>query len=39
MVDSVKEEYDYADIRYLSTIHNRNGKKTTLNHICLKIME
>lgn len=36
---SIRDEYDYADIRYIKTIHNRNGKKTTLDHICLKIME
>ena len=37
--DKVEKEYDYTDIRYICTIHNRNGKKTTLIHICLKIME
>lgn len=37
--DNITNEYDYADIRYISTIHNRNGKRTILDHICLKIME
>lgn len=37
--DKVEKEYDYTDIRYICTIHNRNGKETTLIHICLKIME
>lgn len=37
--DNITKEYDYADIRYISTIHSRNGKRTILDHICLKIME
>ncbi len=37
--DNITKEYDYADIRYISTIHNRNGKRTILDHICLKIIE
>lgn len=36
--NEIIEGYDYADIRYIRTIHNRNGKETILYHICLKIM-
>lgn len=36
--NGIIEGYDYADIRYIRTIHNRNGKETILYHICLKIM-
>lgn len=31
--------YDYTDIRYITTIHKRNEKRTILYHICYKIIE
>lgn len=33
------KEYQYTDIRHINTIHNRNGRETTLCHICVKIVE
>ena len=37
--ENIQREYEYADIRYIITIHNRNGKETILYHICMKIVE
>jgi|GEM_PF-707817 len=31
--------HDYADLKYLSSRHNRNGKETVLFQVCMKIIE
>ena len=30
-------EYEYSDIRFMITKHNRSGKETLLYHICVRI--
>lgn len=35
--ESVDTEYDYSDIRFMVTKHNRSGKETLLYHMCVKI--
>lgn len=35
--ESVDTEYDYSDIRFMITKHNRSGKETLLYHMCVKI--
>ena len=32
-------EYNYSEIRFMTTTHNRSGKLTTLYHMCVKMHE
>jgi hypothetical protein len=38
-IEESNKIYDYSDIKYLITKHERNGNETFLYHICLKIIE
>lgn len=35
----VQDNYNYSDLRYLITSHNRNGYHTMLYHICVKMLQ
>lgn len=35
----VQDKYNYSDLRYLITSHNRNGYYTMLYHICVKMLQ
>jgi hypothetical protein len=36
--ECIDREYDYSDIRFMITKHNRSGKETLLYHMCVKIL-